>query len=156
MSILTDDMKHEIDHEAALYEQRRAVCIDALKIVQRHTGWISDNALREVAAHLDMTADELDSVATFYNGIYRSPVGRHVIRQCTSVSCWVLGCEKLRAHFESTLGLRPGQSTSDGRFTLIPVQCLGACDRAQVIMVDDDLHTNVTPQSIGGVLESYE
>lgn len=156
MNVLTDALKHEIDHEASLYEQRAAAGIDALKIVQRHTRWISDETLREVAEYLGMTAEELESVATFYNGLYRRPVGRHVIRQCTSVSCWIFGCDRLQKHLQQELGIKPGQTTADGRFTLVPVQCLGACDRAQVLMIDDDLHGNIDEKNLAQVLETYQ
>ena len=131
-------------------------CIDALKIVQRHRGWISDEALRDVADCLGMTLAELDNVATFYNLIFRRSVGRHVILICDSVVCWVEGVENLLPHLEGRLGIKLGETTSDGRFTLLPAVCLGACDRAPVMMVDRDLHDELTREKIDMVLDKYE
>ena len=93
--MLTDEETREIQAEFVNYENRRAVCLDALRIVQQHRGWVDDLALRDVAALLGMTPAELDSVATFYNQIFRKPVGRHVIRVCDSVSCWLIGYDQL-------------------------------------------------------------
>ena len=87
-----------------------------------------------------MTPDELDGVATFYNLIFRKPVGRHVIMLCDSVSCWIMGYERLRAQPDDAAGHRLGETTADGRFTLLPIVCLGACDHAPAMMIDDDLH----------------
>jgi NADH-quinone oxidoreductase subunit E len=114
---------------------------------------VSDEALADVAAFLDMSAAELDSVATFYNLIFRRPVGEHVILICDTISCWIVGQEELYAHLKSRLGIDWGQTTTDGRFTLLPVPCLGACDRAPVIMIDGDLHGDLTPARIDEILE---
>lgn len=153
--MLTDEMKHEIEAEAALYEQRSAAAIEALKIVQRERGWVDDASIRDIAAALDMTPDEVDSVATFYNLILRRPVGRHVIRVCSSVSCWVMGYARLREHLKARWGIALGETTKDGRFTLIPNQCLGTCDHAPALMIGDDLHQDVTPETIDAILEKY-
>ena len=154
--MLSPEERHEIEEELAHYPNKQAVCIDAMKIVQRHRGWVSDESLRDIAAMLDMSTDELDSVATFYNLIFRKPVGRHVIMVCDSVSCWIMGYDRLREQLMSKLGIKMGETTPDGRFTLLPIVCLGACDRAPVMMVDDDLHRNVDAQNLDGVLERYK
>ena len=148
-------MKREIEAEAAHYEQRRAACIEALRIVQRHNRWVDDESVRAIAGVLDMTPDEVDSVATFYNLIHRRPVGRHVIRICTSVSCSIMGCDGLLAHLKQRFGIGPGKTSVDNRFTLIPHQCLGACDHAPTLMIDDDLYHNLSPDTIDAVLERY-
>ena len=149
----------EIEAVTALarqYEARRGACIEALRIVQRSHGWISDERLREVARLLEMSADELDGVATFYNLIFRRPVGRHVIYLCDSVSCWIMGADHQCRHASQQLGVQPGETTADGRFTLLPIVCLGACDHAPVMMIDDDMHLNLTPEKIDRMLERYE
>jgi NADH-quinone oxidoreductase subunit E len=154
--VLNPEEREEIEREAAHYPTKEAVCIDALKIVQRRRGWISDEGLRDIAELLEMSVDELDGVATFYNLIFRKPVGRHVIMVCDSVSCWIMGYNKLREHLSKSLGIKMGETTSDGRFTLLPIVCLGACDHAPVMTVDGDLHRELDPQNIGGVLEKYK
>ena len=96
---------------------------------------------------LGMTAEELDGVATFYNLIYRRPVGRHVILMCDSVSCWIMGYDRMRACAKKSLGIAPGETTADGRFTLLPVPCLGTCDKAPAMMVGRrPAHRTSTPE----------
>ena len=153
---LSVEERREIEAEFARYPTRRAVCIDAMKIVQRHRGWISDESLQDIAQLLEMSLDELDSVATFYNLLYRKPVGRHVVLLCDSVSCWIMGYEKLRERLCSRLGARLGETTADGRFTLLPIVCLGTCDHAPAMMVDEDLHRDLDPDGAEKALENYK
>ena len=117
--MLSPEERQEIEAEIAHYPDKRAVCIDAMKVVQHHRGWVSDEALGDVAELLEMSVDELDSVATFYNLIFRKPVGRHVIMVCDSVSCWIMGYDRVREHLISRLGIKLGETTPDGRFTLL-------------------------------------
>lgn len=154
--MLSPEEREEIERELAIVPEPRSACIEALKAVQRHRGWVSDEALRDVASLLEMSEAELDGVATFYNLIHRRPVGRHVILLCDSVSCWIMGCERLREAFAGELGLAPGETTADGRFTLLPMACLGDCDHAPVLMVDEDLHRDVDPRKLGAILDGYE
>jgi len=154
--VLTQEERREIEEEVARYPQRQAVCTEALRIVQRHRGWVSDEAVTEIADILEMTPDEIDSVATFYNLVYRKPVGRHVILVCSSVTCWVMGTEGVRAYLMERLGIRPGETSADGKFTLLPVVCLGACDRAPVMMIDTELYGELTPQKIDEILAIYD
>lgn len=138
------------------YPFRRAVVVEALKVVQRQRGgWVDDAALRDVADYLAMTTDEVEDVATFYNMVFRRPVGRHIILLCDSVSCVIMGYDNLLDYLHERLGIGLGETTPDGRFTLLPVACLGACDRAPAMMVDDDLHGPLTPALIDEILERY-
>ena len=155
--MLSEEERREIEAELAHYPCKRAVCIDAMRIVQRRRGWVSDESIQEIAAFLEMSATDLDSVATFYNLIFRKPVGRHVIMVCDSVSCWVMGSERLRAHLTARLGIRMGETTADNRFTLLPIVCLGCCDRAPAMMIGDDLHANLDPpEKVNAILEAYK
>ncbi len=153
--MLTDLMKRELLAEIDRTETRQAACIEALQIVQRHLGWISNETLREIADFLNMTPDELEGVATFYNHIHRKPVGRHVILVCDSVVCWIEGVEEILEHIRATLHIEPGETTSDGLFTLLPVQCLGACDNAPALMIDEELFTNLTPARFDEIVAAY-
>ncbi len=153
--MLTPDERAEIEAESAHYPTREAVCIDALKIVQQHRGWISDEALGDIGEQLGMSSADLDAVATFYNLIFRKPVGRHVIYVCDSVSCWILGCEQHFQRLTERLGTKPGETTADGRFTVLPIVCLGACDHAPALMIDRDLHLDVEPANLDRILEGY-
>lgn len=154
--MLTPEERSEIEAEFPHYPTRQALSIDALKIVQRHRGWVSDEAIRDIAGLLRLSPTELDGVATFYNLIFRKPVGRHVILLCDSVSCWIMDYDGQRAHLEKRLGIQTGQTTPDNRFTLLPIVCLGCCDRAPAMMIDDDLHTHLTPEKIDAILEHYK
>ena len=153
--MLTPEERAEIEAEFPHYPTREAVCIDAMKIVQKHRGWISDEALRDIGELLRMSPTDLDGVATFYNLIFRQPVGRHVIYVCDSVSCWIMGCESQFQHLTGRLGAKPGETTADGRFTLLPIVCLGACDHAPVMMIDNDLHLDIDASKIDRILEEY-
>lgn len=146
-----------IDHEIAIVPERRSACLEALQAVQRNRGgWVDDEALADVAAYLGMSASELDSVATFYNLIHRKPVGRHVIHVCDSVSCWLMGYESVRSRLSERLRIGLGETTADDRFTLLPIQCLGTCDRAPALMVGEDLHRDLEPDDLDALLERYE
>ncbi len=153
--MLTPEEQREIESEMTHYPVKQSVCIDALKIVQRHRGWVSDEGLEDIAQFLQMSTEQLESVATFYNLIFRKPVGRHVIFYCDSVSCWLLGSNRLRDELCQGLGIRPGETTPDGKFTLLPIVCLGACDHAPVMMIDSELHGDVTPPTVAGILKRY-
>ena len=146
----------EIEKAIKIVPVRKAAGIEALKIVQEHRRWVSDESLQDVAAYMNMSAAELDSVATFYNLIFRKPVGRHVILVCDSISCWVMGYENILTHLMKQLDIRVGQTTKDDRFTLLPNCCLGTCDRAPALMIDHDLYQNVTTAQLDEILEKYE
>ena len=153
--MLTDEERQEIESHLGEYPYKRAACIDALKIVQRKRGWISDENLKDIAALLEMTPSELDNVATFYNLIFRQPVGRYVILLCDSVSCWLMGYPRIRQHLSERLGIEFGGTTPDGMFTLLPMVCLGDCDHAPVMMVGNDTHHELNPKKIDQILETY-
>ncbi|MEK6743415.1 MAG: NADH-quinone oxidoreductase subunit NuoE [Nitrospirota bacterium] len=153
--MLTEEEKREITAELAHCEHKSAASIEALKVIQKRRGWVSDASIRDIAFLLDMTPAELDAVATFFNFIYRKPVGRHVIAVCDSIVCWSLGYDQLRELLQKSLGIGLGETTQDDRFTLLPASCLGACDRAPAMLVDEDLHGPVTPEMIDGILEKY-
>ena len=123
--MLTAEERQEIEAELARYPTKEAVCIDAMKIVQRHRGWVSDESIRDIGELLEMSSADLDGVATFYNLIFRKPVGPHVIMLCDSVSCWIMGYDRIREHLTARLGIRFGETTADNRFTLLPIVCLG-------------------------------
>ena len=149
--VLSNEELSEIDAEIAHVPYRAAVAIDALKIVQAHRGWVSDESLQAIVRHLEMSAEELEGVATFYNLIYRRPVGENVILLCNSISCWIKGCDKLQAKITNQLGIDLGETTADNHYTLLPVTCLGACDKAPVMMVGDELHEDVSEQGLADI-----
>jgi NADH-quinone oxidoreductase subunit E len=142
-----------IEHECSLYEIRPAAAIDALQIVQKERRWISDESLNAIADMLDMSATELEGIATFYNLIYRRPVGEHVIHLCDSISCWLHDYQTIADHLRKTLNIEFGQTTQDGKITLLPNVCLGCCDKAPALMLDGELVESLNIQVIDHLLK---
>ena len=146
----------EINEEIKQYPYPAVACIDALKIVQHHRGWVSDDSVKDIAELLKISNEEVDGVATFYTRIYRKPVGRNVILICDSVSCMVMGYESIYEYISKKLGVIFGETTSDGRFTLLPNSCLGDCDNAPAMMINNDHYNKLTIDKIDGLLALYK
>lgn len=153
--MLSEAEIQEINHEIELVPFKKAAVIEALKIVQKQRGWIDDQCVQAIAEYLDMSAAEVDSVATFYNLIFRKPVGRHIILLCDSISCYVMGYKKIHQALQQKLNIKYGETTKDKRFTFLPNVCLGCCDKAPALMIDEDLYQNVSVDELDGVLEKY-
>ena len=154
--VFTDYEREQIEHAIHHYAEPRAATIDALKIVQSQRRWVPDGAIFAIADILGIGAGDVEGVATFYNRIYRQPVGRNVIAVCDSIGCFLMGFDELYGSLQTKLGIKPGQTTPDDRFTLLPIVCLGACDKAPVLMVNDATHFNINPQNVDAVLEQYK
>ena len=146
----------EIEAECAHLPDRQSAAIDALMIVQKHRGWVSDQSLFAIARLLGMSAEALDAVATFYNRIYRRPVGRHVVMLCDSVSCYVMGADPLAERIKAHLGIDFGGTTADDRFTLLPIPCLGACDHAPTMLVGEELIVDVQADRLDEIFARFE
>jgi NADH-quinone oxidoreductase subunit E len=142
----------EINAEMCHYEDKTAVSIEALKIVQKHRRWVSDECLVAVAELLELSPAQLEGVATFYNLIYRQPVGMTVIHYCNSVTCWMLGAEQVRERLCQHLNVGLGEMSADGEYTILPIVCLGACDHAPVVMIGDELRLDITENAVNEIL----
>ena len=153
--MLSEEEIKEIQEEIKQYPYPAVACIDALKIVQHHRGWVSDESVKDIAQILSISNEEVDGIATFYSRIYRKPVGRNVILICDSVSCMIMGYESLYEHISKKLGISFGGTTSDGRFTLLPNSCLGDCDNAPALMINNDLFNRITVEKIDELLKRY-
>ena len=154
--MLSEEEKILIEREMLKFPVKSAASIEALKIVQDKQRWVSDESMSEIADILEMPVTELENVASFYNLIFRKPVGRHVILLCDSISCWVMGSEGILALLSKKLGISFGETTGDDRFTMLPVQCLGTCDHAPAMMVDSDLYSDLTAEKIDAILQKYK
>ena len=155
ISPLSDLERSEIETEIAHLPDRESAAIDALMIVQKHRGWISDESLAAIAKFLDMSPAKLDGIATFYNLIHRQPVGRNVVMVCDSVSCYVMGADGLAQTVQDHLGIKFGETTPDHRFTLLPIVCLGACDRAPTVLINEDLFGPVQAENLAELFSRY-
>jgi len=135
------------------YPDARAAAVSVLRWMQRRRGYISDESLRDSAGYLGLPAAELEGLATFYNLLFRKPVGRRVIKVCDSVSCWMCGYEGIRDHLRRRLGIGFGETTADGELTLLPAVCLGNCDRAPSLMVNEELHGGLDGEAVDRIID---
>ena len=153
---LSDEEVALIEHECAHLPDRQSAAIDAMMIVQKHRGWVSDASLAAIGRLLGMSVAALDAITTFYNRIFRQPVGRHVVMVCDSVSCYILGADGLARDIQAHLGIGYGETTPDDRFTLLPIVCLGACDKAPTMLIDEELIENVQSADLAEVFGRFE
>jgi len=153
MSALSAAETEEIRAVLSHYPDPAAAAIDALKIVQKHRRWVSDESLVAVAELLNVAPAQLEAVATFYNLIYRQPVGKTVIHYCNSVSCWIMGADRIRERLCHRLRIEPGETTADGEYTLLPIVCLGACDHAPALLMGEKLIPDATDDLIDRILD---
>lgn len=153
--MLSNEEREEIIKEIKRHTHKRAACVEAMKIVQRHRGWVSDE-IRDIAGLLEMSHSELEGVATFFSHLYTRPIGKYVIFICDSISCWLAECDSLQDYLAERLGIRPGETTKDEQFTLMPIACLGVCERAPAMLIDDQMYTELTPEKIDDILRKYE
>ncbi len=153
--MLTNEERQAVENEVADCECPQSASVEALQALQRLRGWISDEAIRDVAPFVGMTPEELDGVATFYSFVFRRPVGRHLIFLCDSVTCYIMGHENILEHVRQRLGIGMGETTPDNRFTLLPVSCMGLCDRAPAMMIDEDLYGDLDSVKVDEILEKY-
>lgn len=153
--MLTAAERNEIEDKLEHYPNKQAMSIDAMLIVQEHRGWVSDDSMRDLSELLGLSIADLDGVATFYNLIRRKPVGRHVAHVCDSVSCWIMGADRVRDHLCERMQTQLGGTSADGRFTLLPIVCLGACDHAPAMMIDGNIHEDLDERRIEETLAEY-
>jgi NADH-quinone oxidoreductase subunit E len=141
-----------IEHEASIMETREAAGIEALKVVQQHRGWISDESLIAIAQCLNISSAQLEGVATFYNLIYRQKVGHYVIHLCDSISCHLTGYDAILDVIKNHLKIDYGQTTGDGQFTLLSNACLGSCDKSPAMMINGKHYESLTAESVIAIL----
>jgi NADH-quinone oxidoreductase subunit E len=147
-------LAREISAVAGAYPAKLAALLPALHMVQRKYGHVSPGAQAFIALLLDTTPAHVQGAVGFYTLFRSKPVGRHHIQVCRTLSCALAGNEKVIAHLQDRLGIRPGQVTDDGRFSLVAVECLGACGYAPMFQVNDDYHENLTIGKIDALLET--
>jgi NADH-quinone oxidoreductase subunit E len=151
--MLSDEEKTRIEAEARRYPSRRAALSEALMIAQEAPGWVTDDALADVARELGLWPAQAESVATFYELAFRRPVGAHIILVCDSVSCWIRAGESLIEALERKLGVGLGGTTPDGLFTVLPAGCLGLCERAPAALVDGEVYGDLTVEKLDALID---
>jgi NADH-quinone oxidoreductase subunit E len=147
--LLTDEMKkHLADKYFPRYPTKRAVLLPALHHVQHAYGWISMQAMEEIAAFLELAPAEVLDTATFYEEYWLRPKGKYLLQVCRSLSCEICGSDKITQHLKHKLNLEIGETTPDQRFTLVELECLGSCGTAPAMLVNEVLHENLTTETV--------
>jgi NADH-quinone oxidoreductase subunit E len=143
----------EFERLLTRYPDRKAVILPALHLAQKEFGYVSDDAIIYISGLVGTSPAEIEGVATFYTMYNRKPVGKYHVQICRNISCSLLGAEHLIEHVSAKLGVRPGETTPDGKFTLTKVECLGSCGTAPVMQVNDEYHEHLTVESIDRILD---
>ncbi len=151
--VFSEKARGEFERLVTRYPNREAVILPALHLAQQEFGYVSDEAIRYVAGLVGVSAARVEGVATFYTMYNRKPVGKYHVQICRNISCSLMGAEHLIERVSKKLGIKPGQTTPDGRFTLSQVECLGSCGTAPVMQVNDDYYENLTADSIERILD---
>ncbi|OGU12757.1 MAG: NADH-quinone oxidoreductase subunit E [Geobacteraceae bacterium GWC2_58_44] len=151
--MIPEQLKIALQGRVAAAITTREAAVDVMKELQSHYGWLTDEAVGEAAELLGLSPLQVDELATFYEMIYRRPVGRKVIHVCDSISCWCACCDDLMAHLKARLGVEAGGTSADGMFTLIPCCCMGMCGDSPAMSVGGALYGNVTPEMVDRILE---
>ena len=150
--MISDSLRQELAARVASAVTNREAAVDVMKELQRHYGWLTDEAVVEAAELLGLSPLQVEELATFYEMIYRRPVGKRVIHVCDSISCWSVGSDRVMDHLRESLGIDAGETTEDGLFTLIPCACLGNCGEGPTMMIADTLHGRLTPERVNDIL----
>ena len=151
--LLTQEQIEDYTAKARSVEHPMEMVIDVLRSIQANHGWIPDAGVELAAQILGTTPVRIEEVATFYDKLYRQPVGRKVIHVCDSICCWSRGGEELYAWLQEKLGIAPGETTADGAFTLLPTCCLGACGEAPAMLIGFTTYGDLTPEKVEAILE---
>lgn len=152
MSTQERSLHDEIQDVLALYPSSRSATLPALRLAQQRYGWLPPEAFREVAAAIGETPAYCMAVASFYDMFHLEPVGRHLVEVCTNVSCALVGAQQVLEAFQSELGLHPGETSEDGRFTLRTVECAGGCGWGTVVAIDHRYRERVTAADVPGIV----
>jgi NADH-quinone oxidoreductase subunit E len=152
--LLPQDQIDEFRARAAAIAHPHELIVDALRAIQSHHGWVPDAGVELVAEMLGVLAVEVEEIATFYDKIFRRPVGKRIIHVCDSICCWANGGETIAAHLRKVLGIDFGETTADGIFTLLPTCCLGACGEAPAMMIGLTTFGPLTVERVDQILET--
>jgi NADH-quinone oxidoreductase subunit E len=153
--MLPEDLENVLKAKVATVDHPREMVVDVLFAIQEHYGYLSDEGVEETARLVGMSPLEVEQLATFYTFIYREPVGKYVIHVCDSVVCWMNGFEAIKDYLSKKLGIGDGETTADGLFTLLPVCCVGYCDRSPAILINKKVYGNLTTEKIDNIIEEF-
>ena len=152
---LPSDREDELVEILTHYPEKRAACLPALWLCQKVNGWISPDVIAYVAERLELTTAQVKGVVTFYTMFFEEPVAPNVIWVCRTLSCELRGGKMVQEHLEQRFGCHAGQTSSDGRFTLLKAECLAACGQAPMVQINDDYHENLTLEKLDSIIDDY-
>jgi NADH-quinone oxidoreductase subunit E len=152
--MLSEETRSRIEALMQLYPERRSALIPALHLVQDQCGYLSPEAMRDIGDLFHLSPNEVYEVVSFYTMFHKKPVGKYVLQVCTNISCLLCNCEVLMSHLKTRLGIQPGETTRDGKFTLLEVECLASCGTAPVLQINDTYHENLTIEKLDRILDS--
>ena len=154
VATFSPEVEAEMDRHIAKYPLKRSAILPLMFIVQRERGYLDPAAVAYLAERLDLRTTDIWEVATFYSMIYTQPVGKYHIQICKTLSCKLLGSEKITKHCSEKLGIKVGETTPDGRFSLSEVECLGSCGTAPMFQINFDYHENLTPEKVDQIIDA--
>jgi NADH-quinone oxidoreductase E subunit len=135
------------------YPRKRSALIPSLQLAQKEAGYLSSEVIVEIARMFDLSPNEVNEVASFYTMLYKKPVGKYVIQVCTNISCMLCDAEKIMDHLIKRLGIKPGETSADRKFTLIEVECLGSCGTGPVVQINEDYYEDLTTERMDQILD---
>ena len=154
--MLPDELKNSLKARIASVDHPREMVVDVIFAIQAHYGHLTDEGVEKTARLVGMSPLEVEQLATFYTFIYREPVGKYVIHVCDSVVCWMDGFETIKEYLSKKLGIGDGETTADGLFPLLPVCCVGYCDRSPAILINKKVYGNLTTEKIDAIIEGLK
>ncbi|MFH1574689.1 MAG: NADH-quinone oxidoreductase subunit NuoE [Acidobacteriota bacterium] len=154
--MLTEETRSKIASLIGKYPRPRSALIPSLKLAQAEAGHLTPEVIREIARIFELTPNEVYEVASFYTMLFKKPVGRYVIWVCTNISCLLCNSDGILAHLEKRLGIKPGETTPDNRFTLFEAECLASCGTAPAVQINDDYHEELTPEKLDRILDGLK
>lgn len=154
--MLSEAARNQVADLIKKYPQPRSALIPALRLAQNEAGYLSESLLEEIARIFNISPGEVNEVATFYSMFYTKPVGKYVIQVCTNISCMLRKSDQILEHLEKRLGIKPGQTTPDRRFTLMEAECLASCGTAPMAQINDEYYQNLTTEKLDQILDGLK
>jgi NADH-quinone oxidoreductase E subunit len=151
--VLSETACRQIQDLMGKYPRKRSALIPSLQLAQKETGYLSNEVIAEIARIFELSPNEVNEVASFYTMLYKKPVGKYVIQVCTNISCMLCDAEKILDHLVRRLGIKPGETSADRKFTLIEVECLGSCGTSPVIQINEDYYEDLTTEKVDQILD---
>ncbi len=153
--MLSETACREIQALIGRYPRKRSALIPSLQLAQKEIGYLSHDAVCEIAGIFELSPNEVYEVVSFYTLLHRKPVGKYVIQVCTNISCLLCSAEEILAHLVNRLGIKPGETTPD-KFTLLEVECLASCGTSPVVQINEDYYEELTPEKLNRILDGLE